>query len=77
MNFKELLMSVQFNGRKLGNPPVSLTEIAKRCSVSRPHLYNLMSGTMVASEWTIEKIAAGLNRSLGIVAAALQRSRAR
>jgi hypothetical protein len=77
MNFKELLTEVRFNGRKVGSPPLSMAEIAARCCVSRPHLYNLMAGTMVASEWTIEKIAAGLKRSLALVTASLRRSRAK
>lgn len=75
MDFQTLINEVREAGRKPGTPPVTITEIAKRCGVSRPHLYHLMSGQMDPADWTIEKIAAGLKRPVKVVADALRRTR--
>ena len=47
-------------------------DIAKRCGVSRQHLYHLIRGEQTPALWTVENIAEGLKLPLATVQAALQ-----
>ena len=75
MNFRELVDEA----RAYADParkPRTMSAIAKRCGISRPHIYNLFYGTKTAPEWTVHKIARGLGLEPGVVQRALDRSAA-
>lgn len=46
--------------RKPWLAPLSFAKLAKRCGVSRAHLYALMNGTKEPSAQTLHKLARGL-----------------
>jgi hypothetical protein len=74
-NFRELLDSVRFN-RPEEEPPIPWSTIASRLSISKDHLFSLMSGRRSAPDWTITKIANRLGRSKAEVRAALDQTKA-
>jgi len=74
-DFRQLVERVQNAGRKPGQPPVTLTRLAKRCGTVRQYLYNLMEGLQIASICMEERLALGLKVSLASVRAALSESR--
>ena len=71
MDFRDLIDSVRAKGRKSGSPPVTYGVIAKRCGMSRQHLYHLMLGARNASPWMMERIAKGLGVAVTQVKSAL------
>ena len=55
--------------------PRSMSKMAAKCGVSRPHLYNLFYGLKTPEPFTIAKIARGLGVTVGVVQRAIDRSR--
>jgi DNA-binding phage protein len=51
-----------------------MAQIAKRCGLSRQHLYNLMRGNKAPPEWTVHKIARGLRLPVDVVAKAFAKT---
>ena len=73
--FRDLVERARRRGRKATTPPISMEQIAKRCGVSRVHLYNLMGGSMVAQAHTEALLSIGLRVSIKRVQKALLASR--
>lgn len=74
MNFRELVDEAAAYADPARRPR-PMAEMAKRCGVSRPHLYNLFDGRKAAPKWTVAKIARGLGLEVAVVQRALDRSR--
>ncbi len=67
--FRKLVDRVRRAGTSLGDAPVTFTVIAKRCRITRPFLYALMSGAQgcgVADHYR-DRIAEGLGVSRATV----------
>lgn len=57
MTFRDLVESWLRRDRPPHVRPRPFSVAARRCGVSRQHLYALMAGTKGAPEWTVERIA--------------------
>jgi len=75
MNFRDLIDEARNWDRALGERPRTIQWVAKQCGISTPHVYNLINGTKVPNEWTIERIAHGLGYDIETVREAIHASR--
>jgi hypothetical protein len=74
MNFRQLIdQQARYNDKAL--KPRSIGAMAEKCGVSRAHLYNYFTGAKRAPEWTVEKMARGLELPAKTVEDALAQSR--
>lgn len=81
LTFRDLVEAACLDGRtkseiKLEGRPRTMAWAAKKCGVSRQHLYSLFAGEKAAPLWTVHKIARGLGLPPAKVQKALDRSRA-
>jgi hypothetical protein len=76
MTFRDLIDAACAAGRSTTQRPRTRAWAAKKCGISVPCLYTLMTGTKTAQPWTIAKIAKGLGVSEEQVQKAVDRSRA-
>lgn len=75
MNFRELVDQAALY-KDSTRKPRNMTVMAKKCGISRTHLYYLFRGTKTAGPWTIAKIAKSFGITEAVVRRALEASRA-
>lgn len=76
LNFRELIDAARFKGRADHLPPRTMAQIAKRCGMSRQHLYNICEGRKSPPVWTVNRIAKALALDPKTVQKAIDLSRA-
>ena len=76
LNFRDLIDAACAAGRSDTQRPRSRQWVAKKCGISVPCLYTLMTGSKSAQPWTLAKIAKGLGLTIEKVQKAVDRSRA-
>ena len=74
MNFRQLISSYRTNV-PIGDPPLTLTEVCRRCGIDRTSMHHYQHGSKQAQERAVQKIADGLRISVQTVENALHRSR--
>lgn len=75
LNFRELIDEVRYRGRSDCTPPRPMSQIAKRCGMSRQHLYNICEGRKYPPSWTVNRIAKALGFDPAVVQKAIDLSR--
>lgn len=76
-DFRALIKDAQRKDRHDEQPDRTVDEIAAACCVNRAHLFDLMAGKpdpSLVKEWTIHRLAAGLDLPAETIREALKKS---
>ncbi len=75
--FRQIIEEVTRTARvRQGLKPISLVSLCKKWKISRPSLYNALTGSAAVGEKAIAKLAKGLDMEPAAVQAAIEKQRA-
>lgn len=75
LNFRDLIDAARRDGRAEHLPPRTMAQIAKRCGMSRQHLYSICEGRKNPPAWTVHRIALALKLDPKLVQKAVDLTR--